>query len=62
MSQDANVEQITLSEAAKRLAVSYERAKRLLLTGALVGEQMGGRWYMVDLESVERMARERSVA
>lgn len=50
---------VTLTEAAMQLGISYERAKRLLLTGKLTGDQLGGRWYMVAASSVERLRKER---
>lgn len=44
---------IGLAEAALRLRRPYQDAHRLLLTGVLVGEKRGGRWYVTEV-SVER--------
>lgn len=46
-------EEITLTIAAFRLGMSYERAKRLLLTGAIEGRQDNGKW-SVYADSVAR--------
>jgi hypothetical protein len=37
---------ISLTEAAKRLSISWERAWRALLSGNLEGEKRHGRWYV----------------
>lgn len=37
-------EEISLTVAAFRLGMSYERAKRLLLSGVLSGRQENGKW------------------
>ncbi len=47
--------EVTLTQAAARLKISYHHALRLVLTGRLEGEQVNGRW-VVDLRSVQRMA------
>ena len=44
---------IPLTDAAKRLSISWERAWRALLNGHLEGEKRDGRWY-VTLCSVRR--------
>ncbi len=44
---------IPLSEAALRLGLSWERAWRLVLTGALVGQKHHGKW-TVSQASVDR--------
>lgn len=44
--------EIALSDAAQRLGLSWERAWRLLLSGALTGRKDGGRW-LVSVSSVE---------
>lgn len=48
-----SVEKISLPVAAKILGISYERAKRLLLTGVLRGEQVAGRFWLLEKPSVE---------
>jgi len=52
---------IGLAEAAHKLAVPYQDAHRLLLTGKLRGEKRGGRWFVVAAD-VESLIRERSAA
>lgn len=37
---------IPLTDAAKRLSISWERAWRALLNGHLEGEKRNGRWYV----------------
>ncbi len=39
---------ITLEEAAKRLRISREEAEEWIKTGALAGEQVGGRWQVEE--------------
>jgi len=51
-------EMIGLAVAAAKLRLPYQDAHRLVLTGRLVGEKQGGRWY-VRLVDVERLLRER---
>lgn len=46
--------EITLTVAALRLGVSWERAWRLLLSGRLTGRREGRSW-IVDAASVERL-------
>ena len=48
-------EMIGLAEAAQRLAIPYQDAHRLLLTGKLRGEKRKGRWY-VSMTDVARLA------
>lgn len=50
----AQQDEIGLAEAAQRLGISWQRAWRLVLTGALDGHQRDGRWY-VHVESVAAM-------
>lgn len=45
--------EVPLMEAAKELGLGYSRALRLVLTGALKGEQRFGRW-MVDSASLRQ--------
>lgn len=45
--------EITLSDAAQRLGMSWERTWRLVLTGALVGQKHDGKW-TVSQASVDR--------
>ena len=40
--------EITLSDAAQRLGISWARAWRLLLTGELEGRKSQGRWYVSE--------------
>jgi hypothetical protein len=47
--------EIPLSEAARRLGISWHQAWRLLLVGALKGRKEGGRWVVED-SSVEQRA------
>ncbi len=47
---------ISLTEAAKRLSMSWERTWRALLSGNLEGEKRRGRWY-VTIRSVRRFER-----
>ena len=49
------VEQLTLTDAAKQLGISWHRAWRLALTGDLDAQREGGRWY-VTVASVEKYA------
>jgi hypothetical protein len=49
--------EISLALACFQLQVSYDRGRRMLFTGALVGRQHKGRW-LVNAESVERAQRE----
>ncbi len=39
-------EMISLADAARRLSMSWERAWRALLNGALEGEKRDGRWFV----------------
>ena len=48
------MEEITLTQAAHRLGISYNRARNLVLTGKLEGEQVNGRWW-VDVQSIKQM-------
>jgi hypothetical protein len=43
----------SLALACFRLGVSYDKGRRMLLTGVLNGRQHNGRW-MVTEESIER--------
>ena len=47
---------IGLAEAAAHLRMPYQNAHRLVLTGQLIGEKRGSRWY-VKLIDVQRMLR-----
>jgi len=58
VSNDA-VAMIGLAEAAHRLAIAYQDAHRLLLTGHLRGEKRRSRWYVL-LSDVERLAQRRA--
>jgi hypothetical protein len=49
-------QRIDLVSAAARLRISWHTAYRLVLTGVLDGERLGGRWY-VDPRSVERFRK-----
>ena len=49
--------EITLALACFQLGVSYDKGRRMLFTGALVGRQHKGRW-LVSVESVERAQRD----
>ena len=44
---------IPLSEAAYRLRISWERARRRVLTGELEGRKIGGFWF-VEAAAIER--------
>lgn len=48
------VDMISLTEAALRLGISWERAWRALLSGGLEGQKHNGRWY-VTVRSVRRL-------
>lgn len=50
---------VDLVVAAALLRVSYHVAQRLVLTGQLDGERIGGKW-RVDKTDLERLARERT--
>ena len=54
-----NTTEVTLVSAAAHLRVSWHTAYRLVLTGALRGQQRKGRWY-VEQADVERLASERT--
>lgn len=54
--------QVPLSAAALQLQMSYDRTRRLVLTGELKGEQVAGRFWVVDLASIESVKREREAA
>ena len=59
MSDDVR-DEMTLMAAAHALGISYERARRRLLTGQLKGRQdEDGRW-VVARTSVEQTRRERT--
>ncbi len=50
---------ITLEEAAKRLRITREEAEEWVKTGALAGEQVGGRWQIEeDSLATARQVRE----
>jgi hypothetical protein len=49
------VEVMGLAEAAQKLRIPYQDCHRLLLTGALRGEKVRGRWY-VEVSDVNRLA------
>jgi molybdenum-dependent DNA-binding transcriptional regulator ModE len=53
-----HVDEMPLAEAAKALGISWHRAWRLLLVGALDGrrDRISGRW-LVQRSSVERVKR-----
>jgi hypothetical protein len=48
--------EVTLSEAARKLGMSWQRAWRLMLIGELAGRRENGRWF-VTCASVERVLR-----
>lgn len=48
--------EVTLTQAAALLAASYNQTMRLVLVGALKGEQRRGRWF-VDARDLERLVR-----
>ena len=52
---------ISLTDAAKRLSLSWERAWRALLSGNLEGEKRDGRWYVTEC-SVRRYKQSLSAA
>jgi hypothetical protein len=52
------VPEVTLMDAAARLAASYNQTLRLVLVGKLAGERRNGRWY-VDADDLERLRAER---
>ena len=54
---DAIDHDLTLPEAARRLRMSGDRCRRLVLCGRLEGRQVAGRW-LVTAASVERIAQE----
>lgn len=54
-----NKSEVTLVSAAAHLRVSWHTAYRLMLTGALPGQQRKGRWYVVQAD-VERLAAEQT--
>lgn len=58
MKPEGPVEMIGLAEAAQRLALPYQNAHRLLLTGKLRGEKRANRWYVV-LDDVNRLRETR---
>ena len=47
---------VELTMAAQRLGISWERARRAVLTGSLEGVKEDGRWY-VTVESVREYER-----
>ena len=47
-----------LTIASQRLGLSYNQIHRLVLTGRLPGEKVGGRW-RVDADAVDRFAKSR---
>jgi hypothetical protein len=49
--------EVPLSIAAQRLAVSWERAWRLVLQGRIRGRKVNGRW-LVSWPDTERLAEE----
>lgn len=51
--------EVPLMEAAHRLGISYSKALRLTLTGALAGSQKDGRW-QVSSKSVDGLIASRS--
>jgi len=51
---------IPLVVACQRLGVSWDKAWRLMLTGGLRGEKLGGRWY-IDPRSVDECLRHRVI-
>lgn len=50
--------EIDLATAASRLHLSWHQAYRLVLTGALSGRRVAGRWF-VDAEDLRRLQVER---
>jgi len=50
--------EISLALACFRLGVSYDKGRRMLFTGALVGRQHNGKW-LVNEASVARTLAER---
>lgn len=56
MRQLKHVGEITLTLAAHRLGISWERAWRLCLTGKLQARKVDGRW-VCTLTSVNEFAR-----
>jgi hypothetical protein len=45
--------EISLTDAAQRLGISWGRAWRLILTGKLAGEKREGRWFVNELSVAE---------
>ena len=52
MGATTKTESVPLSITAHRLGVSWERAWRLVLSGALRGQKIQGRW-MVEISSLD---------
>ena len=54
MQGTAHGELMPLPQAAQRLAQSWERTWRMVLSGKIAGEKRGGRWFVNadDVESV----------
>lgn len=52
---------VGIPDLAHRLGVSYDRARRLVLTGAVEAQRIAGHW-VVSAESVEQLARQREAA
>jgi hypothetical protein len=53
---------IPLSEAARRLRISYYRAHKLLLTGQLEPAERRGAYWYVSGEAVARLLDQQAVA
>jgi len=56
MHEHAN--ELTLPQTCQRLGMRWPRVYNLLLSGALKGRQVGGRW-LVEVESIEQFERQR---
>ena len=52
---------VPLSQAALQLGISWQRAWRLVLTGGLDGQKIGGRW-LVSTTSVAIQLRQQTPA
>jgi hypothetical protein len=53
--------EISLTDAAQRLGISWGRAWRLILTGKIAGVKREGRWFVNEL-SVEEMESSESAS
>lgn len=56
---DEHAREMSLPQTCRRLGLRWPAVYNLVLSGALAGRQVSGRWW-VDLGSIEHFERERS--